>query len=290
MIIGGALLGTGMTVCGACPGMVLIQTGAGVTTSVYTLTGGMVGAFAFGLCEPLLRPWISKADIRPKFVEHMSKLEGVFTYPVLAFALGCALHTFAFAIEVLVPWKSELPEKNVTTCNIFTCRYWPPHLAGAIIGLLQIPCLLVFGSTLGIIFFFFFFFVCYVTSAIVGSFVASAIAAGSPAPNRMPMSTQRAFVGGFLMLFGARLAQGCTSGHGISGLGLLSVASFACVAAMFAGGIVVTLIAFQNNVQRLSFQFFNGYEHFQKSVRNINIVNNTFCKVSFFGTFVFSKR
>ena len=46
-----------------------------------------------------------------------------------------------------------------------------------------------------------------------------------------------AFVAGFLMLAGARIADGCTSGHGISGIAQLAIASFIAVAAMFAGGI-----------------------------------------------------
>jgi uncharacterized membrane protein YedE/YeeE len=46
-----------------------------------------------------------------------------------------------------------------------------------------------------------------------------------------------AFVAGFLMLFGARIADGCTSGHGLSGMAQLSVGSTIAVAAMFAGGI-----------------------------------------------------
>jgi len=40
------------------------------------------------------------------------------------------------------------------------------------------------------------------------------------------------------MLAGARIADGCTSGHGISGIAQLAVASFIAVAAMFAGGIL----------------------------------------------------
>lgn len=47
-----------------------------------------------------------------------------------------------------------------------------------------------------------------------------------------------AFGAGFLMLLGARIADGCTSGHGLSGLAQLSVGSTVAVAAMFAGGIV----------------------------------------------------
>lgn len=46
-----------------------------------------------------------------------------------------------------------------------------------------------------------------------------------------------AFVAGFLMLFGARIADGCTSGHGLSGVAQLAVGSTVAVAAMFAGGI-----------------------------------------------------
>ena len=42
---------------------------------------------------------------------------------------------------------------------------------------------------------------------------------------------------GFLMLFGARLADGCTSGHGLSGTAQLAVGSLIAVCAMFAGGI-----------------------------------------------------
>ena len=54
-------------------------------------------------------------------------------------------------------------------------------------------------------------------------------------------STRRyavAFGAGFLMLFGARIADGCTSGHGLSGLAQLSVGSTVAVIGMFAGGIL----------------------------------------------------
>lgn len=47
-----------------------------------------------------------------------------------------------------------------------------------------------------------------------------------------------AFAAGFVMLVGARLADGCTSGHGLSGTAQLAVSSLIAVAAMFAGGIL----------------------------------------------------
>ena len=50
-----------------------------------------------------------------------------------------------------------------------------------------------------------------------------------------------AFVGGAILLFGARLAGGCTSGHGISGGLQLAVSSWVFMVAMFASGIAVAV-------------------------------------------------
>ncbi len=49
-----------------------------------------------------------------------------------------------------------------------------------------------------------------------------------------------AFFGGALMMFGARLAQGCTSGHGISGALQLAVSSWLFVVLLFLGGIATS--------------------------------------------------
>lgn len=47
-------------------------------------------------------------------------------------------------------------------------------------------------------------------------------------------------VGGFLVGFGARWANGCTSGHAISGLATLQLSSLIAVLGFFAGGLVAT--------------------------------------------------
>jgi hypothetical protein len=64
-------------------------------------------------------------------------------------------------------------------------------------------------------------------------------ALGSASPNRRYFV---AFAAGFLMLFGARIADGCTSGHGLSGMAQLAVGSTVAVAAMFTGGIIAALL------------------------------------------------
>ena len=47
-----------------------------------------------------------------------------------------------------------------------------------------------------------------------------------------------AFLGGFLIIFGARIAGGCTSGHIISGITQLSVSGLLFAAGVFASGIM----------------------------------------------------
>jgi len=54
-----------------------------------------------------------------------------------------------------------------------------------------------------------------------------------------------AFGGGILMAFGARLAGGCTSGHGISGTLQLNLASWIAVICFFIGGIAVAMALFK---------------------------------------------
>ncbi len=53
-----------------------------------------------------------------------------------------------------------------------------------------------------------------------------------------------AISGGVLMAFGARLAGGCTSGHGISGTLQLSVGSWIAVMSFFIGGIAVAMLLY----------------------------------------------
>jgi uncharacterized membrane protein YedE/YeeE len=49
-------------------------------------------------------------------------------------------------------------------------------------------------------------------------------------------------VGGLLVGFGTRLANGCTSGHGVCGIARLSPRSFAATAAFMATGILTVFI------------------------------------------------
>ena len=53
-----------------------------------------------------------------------------------------------------------------------------------------------------------------------------------------------AFVGGIVAMLGARMADGCPSGHGLSGMMQLSVSSFVALAMFFGTAILVARIVY----------------------------------------------
>jgi len=160
-------------------------------------------------------------------------------------------------------------------------KAWSPYAAGVVIGLLQIPAFLIIGSALGAsscyvsvsayiaglvdpaireIGYFdkymsslsYLWQASMVVSIGIGAFISSRLSS-SKRPSYSPIwktatgatLIQRlgtAFIGGFILLFGARWASGCTLGHGISGMGQLAVSSMVVVVCMFLGGMVAANI------------------------------------------------
>lgn len=58
-----------------------------------------------------------------------------------------------------------------------------------------------------------------------------------------------AFLGGIIAMFGARLANGCPSGHGLSGIVQLAVSGFVALTCFFIGGIVVARILYRGGTR-----------------------------------------
>ncbi len=54
-----------------------------------------------------------------------------------------------------------------------------------------------------------------------------------------------AFVGGSVAMIGARMADGCPSGHGLSGMMQLSVSAFAALALFFGIGVLVAHFVYE---------------------------------------------
>ena len=85
-----------------------------------------------------------------------------------------------------------------------------------------------------------------VVGLLIGGFLAAKLAGDKAASAEYihPGETTKAkryrdaFIGGFLIVFGARIAGGCTSGHIISGITQLSVSGLIFAAGVFATGIL----------------------------------------------------
>lgn len=94
---------------------------------------------------------------------------------------------------------------------------------------------------------------------VVGVFIGASISArlsGDRAHETIPSPWRRrfggslwvrqlgAFLGGLIMMFGARIAQGCTSGHGISGFLQLALSSWIFSPIMFAAAVATAFILY----------------------------------------------
>jgi uncharacterized membrane protein YedE/YeeE len=158
--------------------------------------------------------------------------------------------------------------------------YWSPYLCGAVIGLLQIPAFLLADQALGTSSSYVYLVghlaalfgevnpylerymiregITWQVGMVVGIIFGAWFSAMQSKMLRKDFSDiyqlhpgffsekknrkYSAFIGGFLILFGARLAGGCTSGHGLSGIAQLSVSSILATVSMFAGGILFAMI------------------------------------------------
>jgi uncharacterized membrane protein YedE/YeeE len=161
-------------------------------------------------------------------------------------------------------------------------RAWSPYVAGVLIGLLQIPAFLLIETALGTSSSYVtvaahiasifdasigkmdylakhmygaknLWQVAMVVGIALGAFLSMKASGArrqaiSPVWQRaVGLSTlggraPMAFVGGFVMVLGARIADGCTTGHGLSGMAQLAVGSTVAVSAMFVGAIATALL------------------------------------------------
>ncbi len=169
--------------------------------------------------------------------------------------------------------------------SILTRTAWSPYLAGIVVGLLQIPAFLLMGTALGTSSSYVtisanlasfvdpsileikyaanhvsgaknWWQVALIAGIALGAFASSRLS-GTPRWGHSPVwakamgahtpmrRNMMASFGGFIMVFGARIADGCTSGHGVSGIAQLAVGSFIAVTAMFGAGMIAANLIYK---------------------------------------------
>jgi uncharacterized protein len=103
-IVGGLILGAGITLAGACPGTTLAQVGAGYRDALFTLVGGLFGAVAFSYAQPALsKTFLGATD--PKLI--FTDLIGV-PYWMGALTLAAVIVVILVALEAWKPWHDEM--------------------------------------------------------------------------------------------------------------------------------------------------------------------------------------
>ena len=104
-IIGGAILGLGIVIAGACPGTVLAQIGTGYRDAIFTFVGGLFGALTFTYLEPtLLKPILTAGSYGKLTLDQLMGLP----FPAVALGLAAILTGLLVWLEKMQPWSEEI--------------------------------------------------------------------------------------------------------------------------------------------------------------------------------------
>ena len=254
-----------MALSGSCPGTVFPQIGAGVVPGLYTLAGCVVGGVIWsGVLQPIIRSRTRKAkptteektatetqtQSRPtKLAIH--ELLGI-SRQATAAGVTAMFAASVGAIELLAPSLQRTsglvtPIKGgiLVAGSQLVSIFSRTKLLGTSTSFEEVGAYI--SSTLGLgtpkpssygatI---------LTTGMVLGSFLVSFMAVEStpvPATGGAVIGPARAVLGGILLAMGSRMGGGCTSGHGLSGVALLSISSFVSIAAMFGGGMAVSIL------------------------------------------------
>lgn len=274
LVAGGLILGLGMQLAGSCPGTVWIQSGASAPGSTMVWLGGLSAALCFSfLFEPLQRSgfFLWGESVVRKFPAVSKHPLAGYVFSAMLFSVVLAVD-FLSPYQ-----GSSLLGISSSSSSIWRRLSWHPAIAGMVVGLLELPAATIIGELIGSSQTYVtvagnavsrlvggkavtsymskylkglhnYWQVIYCGAAIVGSYASYSLshsgvswtdffAFSNPFAQHSTISALGSFAGGFCLVFGARTAAGCTSGHGISGMGSLATGSFIAVAAMFASAI-----------------------------------------------------
>ena len=236
-IVGGALIGVGMALTGACPGTVLPQIVAGIPTAYPALFGAVLGGFAWIVTGDRIRRPVALTPNPQWSLDDKLGLQKV--EAMMVFIGSCMAMIF---LSLFIDGGGTSLIQGLK--------------GGSAIGVAQAGTILLTNNTIG----------SSTAYEEAGKWVLWLLqGAKSSKPSHRSLAfaggallgslafVQRgnlhvqsheqipliaAVIGGACLAFGGRLAGGCTSGHGISGMAMLSIASFVSVASMFGGGMV----------------------------------------------------
>ncbi len=261
LIFGGLIFGAGMAILGYCPGTLAVSLGEGSMDALIGIVGGLFGGLVFTLMLPAIKPVLGP-DLG-KLSAYTLAGSFSFIYYLMVIVIGLLIIYAAFYIHlkeksvdkkwiyagVALALLDVIVFLSATTNRPIGASTSYPWLADTIAGLkdnsycqkINTP-----GAWEGI----------FLLGAMIAAFTGSMVKGnfklimvhGNWKKYKNSSAGSRAiwaFVGGFILIFGARMAGGCTSGHVISGGIQLAFSSFTFAIFLFIG-LVLTGKAFYN--------------------------------------------
>jgi uncharacterized membrane protein YedE/YeeE len=256
VIVGSALLGVGMALAGTGPTMLPSQIGGGVGTAWVTLLGALLGGVIFSIIDKVAPSVFANPEGEERTLMTLDTKIVKFRYEFISIPLGFVMLGISIALEFIVTQADDEERIGIGSLP------WYPTIAGGIVGIGQVPMRLVAGHgqggstslmtvigtlTCGLLapdhrlvsFQQAWQFAFVWIGSTLGSLASSQI---NEFPYPDGVTYWRAAVGGFLALFGARIAGGCTCGHGVSGFAELSLESAVAACVIFGTGIATGFI------------------------------------------------
>lgn len=253
--IGGLIFGIGMSILGYCPGTLPISLGQGSLDALWGIIGGIAGGITYTLLYPDLIP-ILGTNLGQLSLYTILGSEFSVLYIIIALTISVAMTVGAFMLHRLDIKNGITSKKWIVTGiglallnTILFYQGWQDKPLGAsssypFIGdsILQItnnsyyPTLISSGS--------------WQVWFLFGAMLAGFIYAMSTNSFGYKMVHKRwvyykgnsrskrifwAIIGGFILIFGARMADGCTSGHIISGGMQFAISSYLFAIFTFIG-------------------------------------------------------
>ena len=250
IILGGLIFGAGMAILGYCPGTMAVSLGEGSMDALIGILGGLSGGVVYTLLLPWLRPFLGP-DLGTLSLQ--SAVSGKALFFVLIILLGALFILIAFRLHKIDKNKERrwIPAGialAVLDVAIFSDRLSDrpigastsyPYLGDLLSGVTQNDYFSSIRSSghWELIF-------------LAGAFAAGLIFSLASREFRIVLIHEKwlkfkgssplrriiwAFAGGFILIFGARMAGGCTSGHILSGGMQMAFSSLIFAVFVFAG-------------------------------------------------------
>ncbi len=262
IIIGGLIFGSGMAILGYCPGTLAVSLGEGSLDALIGLLGALFGGLFYTLILPYIQPLLgpnlgtlslfSTVSSKPLFFILIFLLGLLFT--AAAFGLHkidqtktkqWILSGIALAVLNTVVFSSFLTHRPIGASTTF------PYLADLLSGFtdnpyyekIQTPGHWEFIFLTGA-------FIAALLSSLIKKDFKLVLIHENWKKHKGTSTLKRsiwAFVGGFILLLGARMAGGCTSGHILSGGMQLAFSSLTFTVFVFMGLLLTGKLFYQNN-------------------------------------------